>query len=923
MNLFQSRHAFVTTQRATFFRWFFLICLLVALPVFIWAVLTQRIELRKQAGLTGPTLTIQPATVTGSAGQTESLGIALDTKGSSVSAAEIHLTYDPSIVEIDSFTPQSASPVALSVILSPASIGSGAATITLGASPDSPFTGTAIIGDLEIKLLSSASAQITFADNSVVTAVGQTMNVLTSTTGVGINGATPPPITFTGRGRDYRPQTSRTTCSEVARALVSVGPLKVGSSVSLNWGGLNEKWFQDNDNQWYYIYMPRDWLIWASQNGITNAKNTPQTYAVMKWTNTDGLQLNGGLTRSDALVTMASKSCYDAITPSYVFPTITPTGNVCSGQPNGTMCDQACTNSMPPHCTSGTCQNNVCVHDSPRCVTVGQTCSGIGELNCPSGSVCIYTNGSTQAPSPDASGTCQISVARAQSCGGIRGTLCLPNTVCTYSNGTTRASSPDAMGTCRPVIQACPSPTPTVIWPTQTGCVKSPAYNGDRCDGYRLIRSLQSSSACYSSRQCAQAQGDGTCIQSPTYAGDRCNGYRVMPGISRSCYSLEECQTALLISPTPTPTPTPHNWCAGPNNTQCQYDCNTCTSFGGCTMMKCPNQSGSCQNNLCTPAPSGCRYQTMECLQAPCPVTLVCPTSTPTVTPTPTPNLNPPLCDQSSIPPATGPAPLTELLHGAGSAGNGPGFDGYRWDFDGNGTWDTDILSEPVTHVYTSPGSYVPLFQVHGVNNVWSALCTYPYTITVASPTPTPTPTPMPQNLEFLVKLGGVTGNSATGAQIGVKFSKKDGTVVQLSSPLTLSYVGSGVYNATATLTNPFAAGTQFTVQIKGEKHAAITFTHQSGQTNQCSDSEYITEPNPVPQAMTFDFSSVPLPPGDTNPQDGQVDQTDVSRIITLMGKSSGALTTQDRLTGDLNYDGVINVSDLFQIYNTLQTRCD
>jgi len=181
----------------------------------------------------------------------------------------------------------------------------------------------------------------------------------------------------------------------------------------------------------------------------------------------------------------------------------------------------------------------------------------------------------------------------------------------------------------------------------------------------------------------------------------------------------------------------------------------------------------------------------------------------------------------------------------------------------------------------------------------------------------------MPQNLEFLVKLGGVTGNSATGAQINVKFNKSDGTTLPFTSPLTLSYVSDGVYKADAVLTNPFPAGTKYTVQIKGEKHAAITFTHQSSQTNQCSDSAYITEPNPVPQAMTFDFSGVPLPPGDTNPQDGQVDQTDINHIVTLMGKSSGSLTPQDLLTGDLNYDGKIDVNDLFWIYKTLQTRCD
>jgi len=83
------------------------------------------------------------------------------------------------------------------------------------------------------------------------------------------------------------------------------------------------------------------------------------------------------------------------------------------------------------------------------------------------------------------------------------------------------------------------------IYPSQTGCVKSPAYNGDSCSGYRLIRSLDYSSACYSLDQCLAVQGDGTCVKSPVYQGDLCSGYRLMPGISRACYSYSECLNAL------------------------------------------------------------------------------------------------------------------------------------------------------------------------------------------------------------------------------------------------------------------------------------------------------------------------------------------------------------------------------------------
>ena len=94
------------------------------------------------------------------------------------------------------------------------------------------------------------------------------------------------------------------------------------------------------------------------------------------------------------------------------------------------------------------------------------------------------------------------------------------------------------------------TPNPFII-PSQTGCVLSPVYTGDTCNGYRLITSLDSSSACYSYDQCGPAQGNGTCVQSPTYQGDQCNGYRVMAGVSRACLSLSQCQALIPATITP------------------------------------------------------------------------------------------------------------------------------------------------------------------------------------------------------------------------------------------------------------------------------------------------------------------------------------------------------------------------------------
>jgi len=116
-----------------------------------------------------------------------------------------------------------------------------------------------------------------------------------------------------------------------------------------------------------------------------------------------------------------------------------------------------------------------------------------------------------------------------------------------------------------------------------------------------------------------------------------------------------------------------------------------------------------------------------------------------TVTSVPTISPLAPSCCQSTIKPNSGKAPLTVILYGCGSAGNGPGFDGYRWDFDGDGSWDTrGLLIDAVTYSYTKAGVYRPKFQIHGVNNVWSEVCDYGYDVVVTGGIPTKIPTLVP-----------------------------------------------------------------------------------------------------------------------------------------------------------------------------------
>lgn len=103
------------------------------------------------------------------------------------------------------------------------------------------------------------------------------------------------------------------------------------------------------------------------------------------------------------------------------------------------------------------------------------------------------------------------------------------------------------------------------------------------------------------------------------------------------------------------------------------------------------------------------------------------------------------VCGSPSIAPETGPAPLTVTLHGAGSnTGTTITEWGYQWDFDGNGTWDSGVQLDSITHLYEIPGTYTPKYRMKATTGEVSTVCNYPYSVVVQDPTPgnsTPTPT--------------------------------------------------------------------------------------------------------------------------------------------------------------------------------------
>lgn len=116
--------------------------------------------------------------------------------------------------------------------------------------------------------------------------------------------------------------------------------------------------------------------------------------------------------------------------------------------------------------------------------------------------------------------------------------------------------------------------------------------------------------------------------------------------------------------------------------------------------------------------------------------------------PTPTPDPSPtPTCEASSSAVLkSGTAPYTIRLEPfAANSGNDGGITGYQWDFEGDGTWDTDRFVDHgwVDHTYSEAGVYFPKYRVRGHTN-FSEPCDHPFDITVSqSTTPSPTPNPI------------------------------------------------------------------------------------------------------------------------------------------------------------------------------------
>lgn len=106
-------------------------------------------------------LSLLPSQVTVNPGDTFTVDISMDTKTASVSAAEVHLTYDALTLQATGITKGTVLPVALSPLapapFTDAIASSGKVDFTLGANPGTPATGKVSIASITFKALKATS----------------------------------------------------------------------------------------------------------------------------------------------------------------------------------------------------------------------------------------------------------------------------------------------------------------------------------------------------------------------------------------------------------------------------------------------------------------------------------------------------------------------------------------------------------------------------------------------------------------------------------------------------------------------------------------------------------------------------------------------------------------------------------------------
>jgi hypothetical protein len=140
-------------------------------------------------------LSLSPAQVTVSQNGTFNLDVVINAKTDLVSAASVQVNFDPAVLQATSVTAGSFLPIAIV----PGAVGSGTASITLGANPGSPVSGNGTLAVITFKALQNTTTSVVSFDttNTQVAVIGLTGNQVGSLSSANVvvgSSSTPTPL---------------------------------------------------------------------------------------------------------------------------------------------------------------------------------------------------------------------------------------------------------------------------------------------------------------------------------------------------------------------------------------------------------------------------------------------------------------------------------------------------------------------------------------------------------------------------------------------------------------------------------------------------------------------------------------------------------------------------------------------------------
>lgn len=153
-----------------------LLIFIAAIPIGV--LLVQRTQEIRERAAPATNLSLTPVQASYDAGQTFTLSVNINTGTNLVAATELHITFNPQVVEAQKISAASFLPV----VILPGTINNtaGQATITIGSQPTEPKTGTGTLATIKFRGKVAGSANIAFGSATKVTDA-KDQNVLAGT----------------------------------------------------------------------------------------------------------------------------------------------------------------------------------------------------------------------------------------------------------------------------------------------------------------------------------------------------------------------------------------------------------------------------------------------------------------------------------------------------------------------------------------------------------------------------------------------------------------------------------------------------------------------------------------------------------------------------------------------------------------------